>query len=372
MNIPPAPAETGDPGTVPPPGGESRRRRIVIIGGALVVGIAALFLGARLLAGVVGGSAASTLPPGIEVTVEVPAGASARTIADLLEEAGVISAGEFDREVRAMGVAERLRAGTYVLTTGMSPTEVADILLEGPASGTADRVTVIEGLTINEILASLAEQTTFTVPEFEQALLSGAVTSPFLVDVPADTAPLIRWEGLLYPASYDLPESATPTVILNSMAAEMVRRVESIDWSRIGELGVSRYQAITVASLVEREAKLDEERPLIASVIYNRLDEGMPLQIDATVIYALGENPGRVLADDLEIDSPYNTYLNLGLPPTPIGAVRHASLAAAADPARTGYFFYVLSGEDGSHGFSETYEQHQEKVRQAKATGIIP
>ena len=107
-------------------------------------------------------------------------------------------------------------------------------------------------------------------------------------------------------------------------------------------------------------------------MIYNRLAQDIPLQIDATVVYALGESPGRVLAEHLEIDSPWNTYRIDGLPPTPIGTSQFESLEAAADPADTEYLFYVLVSPDGGHGFSKTYEEHQEKIAQAKADGVLP
>ena len=135
---------------------------------------------------------------------------------------------------------------------------------------------------------------------------------------------------------------------------------------------LTRFQHDYLASLIEAEAKVEEDRPLISSVIHNRLADDQLLQIDATVIYALGENPGRVLERDLEIDSPWNTYLYAGLPPTPIAGVRSASLEAAAAPADTNFFYYVLVSEDGSHGFSETLEEHNEKVAQAREDGVLP
>jgi UPF0755 protein len=137
------------------------------------------------------------------------------------------------------------------------------------------------------------------------------------------------------------------------------------------ELGLDPYDGLIIASLIEREAKLDEERPVIASVITNRLEAGMALQVDATIIYALGVNPGEVTTADLEVDSPYNTYLNPGLPPTPIGGVRVASIEAAAAPAETEYFYYVLVNSDGTHGFSRTLEEHNEKKEQAKEAGVL-
>jgi len=152
----------------------------------------------------------------------------------------------------------------------------------------------------------------------------------------------------------------------------MVHRMEKIDLSGLDDLGITPYEAIIVASLIQREAGVEEDRPLIASVIYNRMGIAMPLQIDATVVYALGGSPGRVLAEHLRIESPWNTYLIQGLPPTPIGTVQIESLLAAANPARTDFLFYVLVSKDGRHGFSVTYDEHQAKIEQAKADGVLP
>ena len=130
------------------------------------------------------------------------------------------------------------------------------------------------------------------------------------------------------------------------------------------------YEALVIASLIEAEAKLDEDRRTIASVIYNRLAIGQGLNIDAGLVYAKGER-GVPLEADKEIDSPYNTYLYPGLMPTPIGAIRRLSLEAAADPETTNFYYYVVVDFDGRHGFSETLDEHNAKVAQARAEGVI-
>jgi UPF0755 protein len=156
------------------------------------------------------------------------------------------------------------------------------------------------------------------------------------------------------------------------MADEMVERLDVVEWSRIDELDISRYEAIVIASLIQREAGTDADRPLISSVIHNRLEDGMRLQIDATVVYAIGDVNGRVTAEDLKVPSPYNTYRVDGLPPTPIGTVQMISVQAAVDPAETDYYFYVLADTDGSHAFATTYDEHQANVRKAKEDGVLP
>ena len=127
-----------------------------------------------------------------------------------------------------------------------------------------------------------------------------------------------------------------------------------------------------MASLIEAEAKVPQDRPLIASVIYNRLKANMPLQIDSTVIYARGKPADRTLSTrDLQIKSPFNTYLHTGLPPTPIGSVSDASLLAAMHPAHTDYLYYVLAGKDGHHAFSSTYQQQQQNIAAAQKAGLL-
>ncbi len=144
----------------------------------------------------------------------------------------------------------------------------------------------------------------------------------------------------------------------------------SLDTSRLAQLGVSPYQAVIVASLVEAEAKVPEDRPLIASVIYNRLREGTPLQIDATILYVIGHKE-TVLNSDLEVDSPYNTYKNVGLPPTPIDSPGRSSLQAAVNPPATNYRYYVLCKKNGAHCFAETLDEFNRLRAQAEAEGIF-
>jgi UPF0755 protein len=156
------------------------------------------------------------------------------------------------------------------------------------------------------------------------------------------------------------------------MSDELIDRLDAVDWSRIEELEISRYEAIIIASLIQREAGTDEDRPLISSVIHNRLRDGIRLQIDATVVYAIGDVNGRVTAEDLKVPSPYNTYRVEGLPPTPIGTVQIISVDAAVDPADTNYYFYVLADKDGTHVFAQTFEEHQENIQKAKDEGVLP
>ncbi|MCB1246959.1 MAG: endolytic transglycosylase MltG, partial [Acidimicrobiia bacterium] len=285
-------------------GRRSRRQRIALVAVLAVLAVLGLVVVAISIAGMVGGTGVEAGQP---VTVSIAPGAPASRIYRDLSDAGVVSYAALQDVVRAADAESRLRPGTYEFVTGMDPNEVLRLLTEGGTSPDSRAVTVVEGWTVTRVLERLAEVTEYDVADFETALVTGAVSSPLLPGPIDGVAPVQRWEGLLYPARYEIPVGLTPAAILQPMADEMVRRFESVDWSRLADTGLDRYSVLILASLVERESGTDADRPLISSVLYNRLSQGMRLQIDATVVYALGENPGRVLAEHLEVDSPYNT-----------------------------------------------------------------
>jgi UPF0755 protein len=150
----------------------------------------------------------------------------------------------------------------------------------------------------------------------------------------------------------------------------MEQRVGSIDWTMLEDAGMTIYDGLIIASLIETEVLLDEERPTVSSVIHNRLGLGMKLDIDATVLYALGTRDPSLFNN--EVDSPYNTYVVNGLPPTPIASPGRASLEAAAAPIETEFLFYVLSDLEGHHAFAATLEEHNANVAQAREDGVLP
>jgi UPF0755 protein len=361
-----------------PPAGTSWQARIIQVF-VVVMLIILVFVGLtrfaqRLASGISNESTATTaVVAGNEVEFEIESGSTARVIGSDLVTAGIIAdAAEFQSAVRSRGVADQLKAGNYTLVTGSELDELIDLLVAGPDPSNVYTVTVVEGLTIDAVVESIAEQTPYNAGQLTAPLLNGTVDSPYLPDeAPEGSEELVRWEGLLAPDTYEFRSDASPAEILGLMADTLAERVSGQDWSVLRDLGLDSYEGLIVASLIEREVKLDEERPLVASVITNRLESGIALQIDATIIYALGENKGEVTTADLEVESPYNTYLYPGLPPTPIGGVRIASLEAAASPAETEYFYYVLIDTDGTHGFSRTLEEHNEKVEAAKEAGVL-
>ncbi len=348
---------------------------------ALTIGIVALSAvivvgGASYLGRQVGQAVASNdvsdapvdVEPGEPVTVVIPPGSTGQDIGALLVGKGVVrSALEFEVAVRSVDAAQQLKAGTYDMLTLMDPSDVVAMLVTGPGPSVF-RITVIEGLRVEEILASLAEDTGHEYADFEAALLEGEVSTS-LKELPEEPD-LTDWEGLLFPDTYEFSRTASPDDILQRMASTMEQRVNSIDWSTWEDLGYTVYQGIIVASIIETEVRVDDERPLVSSVIYNRLEMGMPLEIDATVLYALKTRD--VSQFDRSVDSPYNTYQVTGLPPTPIAAPGRASLEAAAAPEETDFLYYVLSDFEGNHVFAETLEEHNANVARAREEGILP
>jgi UPF0755 protein len=346
--------------------------KVLGVAALVVVLFATAYLGVKALAGMVnralGGDRGSA--GGASVEVVIPAGSSASEIGRLLAGAGVIeSASEFERTARVQSVSNRLQAGTYQLETGMNLDSVIVLLVEGPG-GEVVRVTVLEGLTVEQMLASLAEQTGYSLDRLRAPLLDGTVTSDLLAHPAQD---LSDWEGLLFPDTYEIYANDRPAKVLQLLADTAELKVASVDWAYLTARGLTVYDGIIIASMIEREARFDEERPLMASVVYNRLDIDMPLQIDATIVYALGGSaPTGLTLDDLKIDSPYNTYTNKGLPPTPIAGVRLASLRAAATPAATDYLYYVLKDSEGHHAFTASFDEFLLLQEQARQAGVLP
>ncbi len=353
----------------------ARIAKVVAIGAAIILAGVVVVAGASYLGRTVGealgpqevGDAPVNVEPGVEVVIDIPVGSTGQDIGAILAAQGVVrSALEFEVAVRNVDAAQRLQAGTYNMVTLMDPADVVAQLVSGPAPSVY-RVTVIEGLRINEILVSLAERTPHEYGEFETALLDGSVSTS-LREMPVDVE-LSDWEGLLFPDTYEFSQSASPRDILQRLASTMEQRVDSIDWTAWESLGHNRYEGIVLASLIESEVLLDEERPIVSGVIHNRLEIGMKLDIDATVLYALETRD--VSQFDREYDSPYNTYVVAGLPPTPIAAPGRASLEAAAAPDETEFYFYVLSDLEGHHAFATTIEEHNANVAQAREDGVL-
>ena len=291
--------------------------------------------------------------PADATQIIVPQGATLGDIAALLDEHGVISnALAFRILARVEHHEADVRAGQYAFSPHATQHEILDQLVTGGAQ-VAAWVTIPEGYTDDQIAERLAQDGVGRAAPFRAAFRSGTL------DV--DGTKIRGLEGFLFPSTYLVPLAATPAQVIHQLTGQFFDELPPDAARRAKALGVTVPQAVTVASLVEREAKIDADRPMIAGVIYNRLRLRMPLQVDATIEYALPAHKSELSLGDLKIDSPYNTYLHAGLPPTPIANPGLPSLEAALSPAKTSALYYVYCG-NGHHVFANTLAEHQANV----------
>ena len=291
--------------------------------------------------------------PGQKVKVVIPKGAGTQTIGRVLEEAGVIESAMGLRLATYFGGGvEDVQAGRYEIPTGLTAKDALAALIEsGPLGAEFVNVTFPEGTWLVEIAQRVGEATHLSERKFLDIVENGRVPSIYKPD---DIQTL---EGLLFPSTYQVVKKDTEQSLATELVQEMEKQLQKLDFeAKATELGLTPYEALIVASMIEGEASVGGDRDKIARVIYNRLDQGIALGIDATIIYALGERRTELFQSDLEIDSPYNTRLVQGLPPTPIGAPGLESLDAAVNPADGDWLYYVLSDCEGHHAFSEDYD----------------
>lgn len=293
-----------------------------------------------------------TSDPGPIVDVVIPEGATAEKIGEILEEAGVIeSALAFRIAVFRGGGAEDIQAGRYEVPQGLTAEDALQTLIdEGPVVEFVN-VTFPEGSWLTDFASRLDENTHIDGDKFFELVAKGKIDSEYRPDG-IDTM-----EGLLFPSTYQVIDTDTARSVAERLAAEFDKQIGDLDFSETDAMGISVYEAIIVASMIEAEAGVPEDRDKIARVIYNRIEQGIELGIDATVLYALGEHKEELTASDLEVDSPYNTRRYPGLPPTPIGAPGRASLEAALAPADGTWLYYVLADCEGHHAFSTSYDE---------------
>lgn len=303
---------------------------------------------------------------GTEAKVTIPKGASASSIAALLKEADVID--DTTQFLKALGnhlnAAQQIKSGTYLLMRGADFDQLIDRLIQGP-NAQENALSVPEGLTSARLVELI--QTTYGIApdSIKQSLQAHSYADefPFVKDAHNDSL-----EGFLFPKTYDFEGKVpqTPTIV-KAMLAQYQKEVSVLDFDTARKaikekyhVTMSNYDFLTLASIIEKEALTDDDRPLVASVFYNRLKIDKPLESDATMGYVTA---GKVTADDLKKQSPYNSYLNRGLPPTPICSPGLPSMAAALNPKDTSYMYFWITEKE--HVFSETYEQHQEAIKKA-------
>ncbi|HUQ62571.1 MAG TPA: endolytic transglycosylase MltG [Acidimicrobiales bacterium] len=344
-----------------PPERSRRPRWVLVLLGILAV---AVIFGA-LVVSWVRGQINPSGPPGKEVQITVTKGMSTDSLASLLEREGVIkNATVFTYYARFNG-ADAIKAGDFTFRANSDLGEVVKVLDAGPKVE-IDRITIPEGLTLKETAAKVATLPGRTAERFLALATDGTIRSRY------QRAGSNNLEGYLMPETYFIDRKDDEARILTRMVSAFDDTAAQLDIAGgAAKLGVTPDQVVVVASLVEREARVDEDRAKIARVIYNRLARKMPLQIDATVQYALGEQKARLLNRDLEINSPYNTYKVSGLPPGPIASPGRESLEAALNPAAGNWLYYVLADANGRHNFAETSAQFEKFKAEAKAKGLL-
>ena len=314
-------------------------------------------LRAALAAGCVVLAACGQKPYGASTRVIIPRGASFADAADSLSKANLVGWRKMFRlYARVTGGDRNIKPGTYLLRHGTPWKDIIGALNGG--HGLVNTITIPEGYTISQITPALARTLKVPADSVNAAVRDTALLSR--LDIPNPTL-----EGYLFPDTYAFPLGTTARQAVHEMVYDFERRWKP-EWdAKASDLKINRNDLVTMASIVEREARLPEERPVIAAVYYNRLKKGMLLQADPTVQYALGHHVGRVLYKDLAVASPYNTYVHKGLPPGPVASPGVASLAAAANPASVPYLYFVAS-PDGHHEFRMTLQEHTSAIREVR------
>jgi UPF0755 protein len=332
--------------------------RIAVVGGFLVFIVVVAFLADKGVGWYKNRSSETTTTVashGPTVEVIVNPGMSATEIGRLLEDKGVIeSSADFVDLVKARQSEESLKPGNYEFYEGEKLLEVVDMLEKGAATANF-KETIAEGLSISQIAAQLTKEGEIDGDTY--IALSANPNKFALPEVGGDEPKVTTLEGLLFPSTYYLMEGDGATELIGAQLAAFATKTADLKWSNASSLGVSAYEVVIIASLIEKEVNVPEERAKVAAVIYNRLDADMTLGIDATVRYAVNKWTGALTSDDLAVDSPYNTRVRKGLPPTPICNPGIAALEAALAPAKVDYLYYVLEDTDGHHFFTDSYDE---------------
>ena len=337
-----------------------RRRRLV---GYLLVAVLAFVLGigtgyavGYFSTGAVGGT----------VKVVVPAGASLSSIADQLQATGVVKhARAFVIRAQSDGYATKFKPGTYTFHRNEPYEQLVALLTKGANAPTV-KVSIPEGTTLKQAAVRVAAVVP-SIPASDYISVARDEPPPFKLDGYKKGTTL---EGMLFPATYEVLPKVTATEFVDEQLAAFDKYFAEVDLTRATKANLTAYDVVTIASMIDREAQTKGERRLVSAVIWNRLHKGMMLQIDATVQYALGKTKPVLTFEDLKIDSPYNTYKHLGLPPTPISNPGLAALKAAADPADVPYLYYVARNDgSGRHYFSSDYNRFLADQAKARANG---
>ena len=335
------------------------------VSAVLVLAVAIVFTSQRALSHYLGQADEARDSTPVMFTVQNEE--TAESVGERLEEEGIIRSGwYFEMRMRIGSSDAELSPGQYELTPGMAVSEIIDEITTTGATGSVT-IRFQEGWRTEQYAEHLVESGLLdSVDEFMEAVASPEWDYDFLATRPADA----ELEGYLFPDTYQFRGDATAEEIIETLLETFELRVPPELQARADDLGYNFHNVITIASIVEREAVIAEERPMIASVFYNRMDETMPLQADPTVQYVVG-SPGNwwpeITQEDINRMASHNTYQRPGIPPWPIANPSLASIEAALQPASSDYLFFVATGDgSGAHRFAETYEEHQQNIELAR------
>ena len=334
-----------------------RRRRILVgIGGGLVVIVLAFVLWYELESHALGS-------PGPQVVLTVHQGESTNSVVSALSQKGVISSSLAFQISEVVHGTPTVLPGSYALHQNLSFSDVRQVLAAGP---NIYPVNVRPGFTLSEVAQEVDSVPGHSAGGFAKVAASGAVHSS--VSPPASD----NLEGMLGTGIYNILPGESDTTILTDMVQRFDQDAQTagLTVASANALGMTPYQVLTVASIVEKEGYIPVNMPDTARVIYNRLAQGTPLQMDSTVLYALGQDGGPVTSQDLKIQSPYNSYLNTGLTPTPICMPSEDALKAAVHPPAGSWLYFVLVKKDGTMAFSDTYAEQLANEQLAKSRGL--
>ena len=325
------------------------RRSVIVLMGAAALLVVIVVAGWWLLA-----RTENPVSPGKQVEVRIPDGAGTEQIGRTLSGYGVIgNALMFDVKAKLSG--KTLQSGTYELATGMPDEVVLDQLAAGPNETYYD-IVIPEGFTARQIVKRFAARAGVSEDQLMSLVTSGApqfeAKHPYLKGVYGGSL-----EGYLFPATYRVKKAAEATAVIEMMLDKFDVIAPTVDLTYAQSKHLALSDVLTIASILEREASLAKDYPQVASVIYNRLQAKMRLQLDSTVLYVAPEGTTKLSTTDLFIVSPYNTYRHQGLPPGPLCNPGMKAIEAASHPSNTKYMYYVLTSRDGSQTFAVTYKE---------------
>ena len=277
-------------------------------------------------------------------------------VADLLKDAGIIQYKSLFKLYCNFSHADRhIDPGTYELNTNFDYRALVKKMQVGSGAMVTTTVTIPEGFNMKQIFEKLEEENVCEYADLMEAAANYKYNYSFLDENALGDA--TRLEGYLFPDTYEFYQGMQASSAINKFLVNFHNRLTEETVTLAEARGLSLDQVVNIAAMIEKEAANDDERPLIASVIYNRMAQNMPLQIDSTIMYVLEEHGDTLTVEDTQIDSPYNTYTNTGLPPTPIANPGAASISAAVKPASTNYLYYALDAESGTHQFFNSYSE---------------